>query len=407
MSNHNKITPVNKKIIYKYVRCETKHCDNNFKLLKIPKVLVGKQQCQICKYVMKKVTVNKNLEIVENKKIKNKKKIDHFYKNLNINKLLKVLNNWKPELVSNLAEKVTECVKGYNEINDEEEHFKNYLEALIYSGELFQKIQPYFKIINWFQCIIYKDTLWNDAYVLYCSKDKKYRLINTELKSNMHDSFFILDVITEKNYKKISNKNKYYMKILDTYIEKEYDYMFKDKVVDDDFFKTKNPPYYRPVKSLILSKTFFQSYHKEALFMDHVEKDLNEVTEVYSGKYELGKKHGYGTIKYKSGDIYKGEFKYDLFDGVGEYIWEDGLRYKGDWKNGKMNGKGTLIQPSGEKYSGEFKEDKKHGMGYYIHPNGTTYEGGFKNDMFHGKGKFIDAMGKVLEATFKEGKLIK
>ena len=46
------------------------------------------------------------------------------------------------------------------------------------------------------------------------------------------------------------------------------------------------------------------------MVLDHVEKDINEVTEVYSGKYQLGKKHGYGTIKYKSGDIYKGEFKF-------------------------------------------------------------------------------------------------
>ena len=395
------------KTIYEHVRCETKHCDNNFKLLKIPKILAGKQKCQICKYVMKTVKVNKDIEVVENKKTKNKRKITHFFKNLNINKLLSILNNWKPELVYDLAEKITKCVKGYNEINDEEEHFRNYLAPLIYSGEFFLKLKPHFKIINWYDCMIYEDTMWNEAYVLYCSKDKKYRLINTEFRSNMHDSVFILDTITEKNYKKISDKKDYYMKILDRYIEKEYDYMFKDKRIDDDFFKAKHPPYYKTSGSLILSKSYYQSYHKEALVLDHVEKVINEVTEVYSGKYQLGKKHGYGTIKYKSGDIYKGEFKYDLFDGVGEYIWVDGLRYKGDWKNGKMNGKGTLTQPSGEKYSGEFKEDKKHGKGYYINPNGTTYEGGFKNDVFHGKGKFVDAMGKVIEGTFKEGKLIK
>ena len=134
--------------------------------------------------------------------------------------------------------------------------------------------------------------------------------------------------------------------------------MFDDKHIDDDFFKAKNPPYYKPVRSLILPKSYYQSYHKEALVLDHVEKDINEVTEVYSGKYQLGKKHGYGTIKYKSGDIYKGEFKYDLFDGVGEYIWADGLRYKGDWKNGKMNGKGTLTQPSGENIQENLKRIK-------------------------------------------------
>jgi len=49
------------KIIYGYVRCETKHCANNFKILKVPKTLVGKQICQICKNVMFKVNVDKNL----------------------------------------------------------------------------------------------------------------------------------------------------------------------------------------------------------------------------------------------------------------------------------------------------------------------------------------------------------
>tara|TARA_B100001115_G_scaffold183462_1_gene182406 strand:+ start:1032 stop:2240 length:1209 start_codon:yes stop_codon:yes gene_type:complete len=395
------------KIIYGYVRCETKHCANNFKILKVPKTLVGKQICQICKNVMFKVNVDKNLEVIENKKTKNKKKIDHFFKNLNINKLLNVLNNWKPELVYDLADKITECVKGYNDFNDEGEYFRSYLAPLIYTGELFKKLKLHFKITNCYSCIMYEDTLWNEAYVLYCNKDKKYRLINTEFRSNMHDAVHILDTITENKYKKISNKNNYYMKLLDEYVEKEYDYMFKDKNVDDDFFKSKNPPYYKPTKSLILPASYYKSYHREALHLEHVEKDTIEVAEGYSGKYLLGKKNGYGTIKYKSGDIYKGEFKMDLFNGVGEYTWANGLIYNGDWKDGKKNGKGTLTHPSGEKYSGDFKDDKKHGKGYYINPNGMNYEGSYKNDIFHGKGKFIDATGKVIEGTFKEGKLIK
>ena len=204
---------------------------------------------------MKTVKVNKDIEVVENKKTKNKRKITHFFKNLNINKLLSILNNWEPELVYDLTEKITKCVKGYNEINDEEEHFRSYLVPLISSGELFQKLKPHFKVVNWYECIMYEDFLWNESYVLYCSKDKKYRLINTEFRSNMHDSFFILDTITERNYKKITNKKDYYIKILDRYVEKEYDFMFDDKHIDDDFFKAKNPPYYRPVKSLILPKT--------------------------------------------------------------------------------------------------------------------------------------------------------
>ena len=119
---------------------------------------MGKQQCQICKNVMLGVKVDKNIEVVENKKTKNKRKIDHFYKNLNIDKLLNVLNKWKPELVYDLAEKITGCVKGYNDLNDEEEHFTNYLAPLIYSGGLFQKLKKYFKIISCYECIMYEDT---------------------------------------------------------------------------------------------------------------------------------------------------------------------------------------------------------------------------------------------------------
>ena len=71
---------VKKKPIYEYVRCETKHCVNNFKLLKVPKILVGKQKCQICKNVMQNVKVDKNMEVVEKKKLKTKVKLIIFTK---------------------------------------------------------------------------------------------------------------------------------------------------------------------------------------------------------------------------------------------------------------------------------------------------------------------------------------
>ena len=45
---------LNKKIIYGYVRCEKKTCVNKYKPLKVPKILIGKQKCQICKNIMKK-----------------------------------------------------------------------------------------------------------------------------------------------------------------------------------------------------------------------------------------------------------------------------------------------------------------------------------------------------------------
>ena len=55
---------VKKKTIYGHVRCETKHCDNNFKLLKIPKILAGKQKYKIysmiCNYDFEGSFLQKN-----------------------------------------------------------------------------------------------------------------------------------------------------------------------------------------------------------------------------------------------------------------------------------------------------------------------------------------------------------
>ena len=45
---------LNKKIIFGYVRCEKKTCVNKYKPLKVPKILIGKQKCQICKNIMMK-----------------------------------------------------------------------------------------------------------------------------------------------------------------------------------------------------------------------------------------------------------------------------------------------------------------------------------------------------------------
>ena len=58
---------------------------------------------------------------------------------------MNVLNNWKPELVYDLADKITECVKGYNDFNDEVEYFRSYLAPLIYTGELFKKLKLHFE----------------------------------------------------------------------------------------------------------------------------------------------------------------------------------------------------------------------------------------------------------------------
>ena len=76
------------KVIYGYVRCEKKICVNKYKPLKVPKILIGKQKCQICKNIMQKVRLDKNAEVIKNKKSQ-LRVIDYVYKNFDVKKQYK------------------------------------------------------------------------------------------------------------------------------------------------------------------------------------------------------------------------------------------------------------------------------------------------------------------------------
>ena len=114
------------------------------------------------------------------------KKIDHFYKNLDIEKLISVLDNWKkPHLLHFLVDEILKCVNGYNEINDDEEVFRTYLKDLLQSGELFLNLKEYFVINSYYTLELatsanHRNDSWNQVYILYCKIDKKYRLIHID-----------------------------------------------------------------------------------------------------------------------------------------------------------------------------------------------------------------------------------
>ena len=124
------------------------------------------------------------------------KKIDHFYKNLDIEKLIGVLDNWtKPNLLHFLVDEVTKCVNGYNEINDEEVFFRTYLEDLLRSGELFINLKEYFSINSYLTLELatsenHSNDIWNQVYILYSKVDKKYRLMHINCQ-NRPPKYFI------------------------------------------------------------------------------------------------------------------------------------------------------------------------------------------------------------------------
>ena len=178
---------INKKTIYGYVRCEKKTCVNKYKPLKVPKILIGKQECQICKNTMKKVE-SQQIDGTYKSYDKSKPKvIDYVFKNFNVKKFHKIIDTYKKKesMVDEFCYLILKCVDKYNpkyiraidEYDDDETIFLEYLGELLKTGVFFLQFKKYFKVEKYFISIVVEDTLWNEAYILFSKIDKKYRLI--------------------------------------------------------------------------------------------------------------------------------------------------------------------------------------------------------------------------------------
>ena len=56
---------------------------------------------------------------------------------------------------------------------------------------------------------------------------------------------------------------------------------------------------------------------------------------MYDGQTLNGKKHGWGTCEWPSGNRYSGTFVSDKREGQGVIEYSNGARYEGQWKAGK------------------------------------------------------------------------
>lgn len=117
------------------------------------------------------------------------------------------------------------------------------------------------------------------------------------------------------------------------------------------------------------------------------EKDVIE----YQGHWKESKKHGKGTLFYKTGyKFYDGEFKDDLFGGKGDlYDLDEFILYSGGFEAGKRSGKGKEFYKNGSiKYKGNFEEGMMNGFGVYHGKScqHKIYEGLWKNNYLDGKG---------------------
>ena len=136
-------------------------------------------------------------------------------------------------------------------------------------------------------------------------------------------------------------------------------------------------------------------------------KVIEGINSRYEGYVKNGKKHGQGTLSFKSGDKYVGQWHENKKHGQGTYIYADGEKYVGQWQNGNIHGKGTYFFTSGNKFTGQWQNDKKQGQGTYFFKNGDKWEGFYVNNKKHGRGVYTWASGESQEEVWENGKLVK
>ena len=149
------------------------------------------------------------------------------------------------------------------------------------------------------------------------------------------------------------------------------------------------------------------------------------------GQFENGKRSGWGSSMFKSGDKYAGFFNNDKmqgrgtywffnvtnsvhyvgefidnnFQGLGKMLFKDGSTYLGTFINNSMSSKRAVMAfANGDKFKGEIAQSKRNGFGEYwqvLAPAGESaasqctlhYEGEFHDDLRHGRGVLFQEGG--------------
>lgn len=141
--------------------------------------------------------------------------------------------------------------------------------------------------------------------------------------------------------------------------------------------------------------------------------------DIYSGFYELNKKHGFGKMVYKNGKseeeedepdedapprggTYLGNFAGGLRDSQGTFTYHNGDIYVGQWLNGKKHGQGTYTYAKDDtRLVGEWEKGKIV-SGKWIFPDGTFYCGKFRYNKPFGKGVWVFRDGNQLTGEYKQ-----
>ena len=117
----------------------------------------------------------------------------------------------------------------------------------------------------------------------------------------------------------------------------------------------------------------------------------------------LGKRHGSGVYRFKSGARYEGQYADGRKEGHGVFVNPDGSRYEGEWSGDVRNGKGVYFYPNGDRYEGEWANNKRHGYGvYHYKATGSVFQGRWHEGVWHGAGELLHTRHRFV-GSFKDG----
>lgn len=124
---------------------------------------------------------------------------------------------------------------------------------------------------------------------------------------------------------------------------------------------------------------------------------------VYNGDLVDGERHGYGTLRWNTGDAYTGAFRWGKRTGTGVYRWANGAVYTGDLVDGVMHGAGYHLTADGTRYLGDVNRNDYDGRCYIAWPDGDMYLGDIASGLLTGRGLYVWPDGSTYYGDFVEG----
>eukprot|EP00606_Chrysophyceae_sp_TOSAG23-5_P001114 GSChrysophyteH2.ASY1.ANO1.1766.1 assembled CDS len=132
----------------------------------------------------------------------------------------------------------------------------------------------------------------------------------------------------------------------------------------------------------------------------------------YSGEFDKGAYHGFGTLKCGNGDSFEGNWvrvmRQGKRHGKGRQTFGQGRGYyEGDWERDKPHGSGIRVYSNGSKFVGNLQDGEVHGDGTMFYANGDHFDGNFLNGFPYGEGKYTYSDGGYYDGEYKATKINK